>query len=338
MAQIRKSWAKALHLNGGSEPIIGVLPPAFETVQKGVDVWSVSSPDAPYAGGRNNTWFTGIGRLKRGVSLATAQANLATVQADLGNRFPATDKDLRASIEPLKESKVGGVKRSLWLLFGSVTLLLLIACTNVAALLLSRAAGRQHEVAVRFSLGASRSAVAGQWLTEVLVLALAGAVLGLVVATGASRAFAALAKDLPRVQEIGLDWRLVVYTLASAAVVTLLCGLWPAIRGTRANLAARLAQSGRSQIGRKMPLQLALVSVQVALAVALLGPMPVRARAQLPGVGPCFARVRSVSHPDFPDQRELGRDGRSESRTCPRQQFSRRIANRSRRRSRHHCL
>ncbi len=79
-----------------------------------------------------------------------------------------------------------------------------------------------------------------------------------------------MAKDLPRVQEIGLDWRLVVYTLASAAVVTLLCGLWPAIRGTRANLAARLAQSGRSQIGRKMPLQLALVSVQVALAVALL--------------------------------------------------------------------
>jgi len=123
---------------------------------------------------------------------------------------------------------------------------------------------------VRFSLGASRSSVAGQWLTEVLVLALAGAVLGLAVATGASRAFAALAKDLPRVQEIGLDWRLVAYTLASAVVVALLCGLWPAIRGTRANLAARLAQSGRSQIGRKMPLQLALVSVQVALAVALL--------------------------------------------------------------------
>ena len=171
------------------------------------------------------TWFTAIGRLKAGVTLAQARANLATVQADLGRQFPKTDAEMRAGVEPLKEVTVGGVRRSLWILFGSVSLLLLIACTNIAALLLSRAAGRQHEIAVRFSLGASRASVAAQLLTEVLVLALAGAAVGLLVAAGTSRVFRALAKDLPRIEEIGLDWRIVLYSLACAVAATLLCGL-----------------------------------------------------------------------------------------------------------------
>ena len=261
---------RILRTNGNAQPIIGVMPASLEVVQRDIDLWSVSPPDAPYAQNRNNTWFTAIGRVKSAVSFETAQANLSAVQADLGRRFPATDEKLRISIRPLKDTEVGKAKRSLWLLFASVTLLLLIACTNVAALLLSRAAGKQHEISVRFSLGASRASVATQMLTEVLLLALGGAALGLLSAAGAARVFQSLAKSLPRVDEITLDWRLVTYTLVTALAVTLLCGLWPAVRGTGRNLAGRLAQSGRSQIGRKMPLQMSLVAVQVALAVALL--------------------------------------------------------------------
>ena len=161
-------------------------------------------------------------------------------------------------------------KKSLWILFGSVSLLLLIACTNIAALLLSRATGRRHEISVRFSLGASRAAVAAQLLTEVLILALAGAALGLLLATSASGVFRALAKDLPRIDEIGLDLRVVFYSLACAIGTTLICGLYPAIRGTRRGLAGSLAHAGRSQVSGRNPMQFVLVGVQVAFAVTLL--------------------------------------------------------------------
>src|SRR5262249_53712840 len=181
---------------------------------------SVSAPDFPYARSRDLTWFLGVGRLKPGVTLAQARADLETVQADLAREFPKPDAQIRPGIQPLKEQTVGGVRESLWVVFGSVTLLLLVACTNIAALLLSRGAGRQHEIAVRFSLGASRASVAAQLLTEVFLLALAGAGLGLGLAAATARVFRALARDLPRVDEIGLDWRIVAYALLCAVAAT----------------------------------------------------------------------------------------------------------------------
>ncbi len=261
---------QALRIGRSSVPVVGVMPASFVFPSRDVDLWSVSPPDAPYAQSRESTWFTAIGRMKPGVTVGQARDNLAAVQANLGREFPKTDAKLGAAVRPLKEVTVGGVSQSLWVLFGSVSLLLLIACTNIAALLLSRAAGRQHEISVRFSLGASRASVAAQLLTEVLVLSLAGAALGLAVAAGASRVFRALAKDLPRIEEIGLDGRIVLYTLASAIAVTLLCGLFPAIRGTRRNLAGSLASASRSQVSARNSIQFVLVGVQVALAVTLL--------------------------------------------------------------------
>jgi putative ABC transport system permease protein len=151
-----------------------------------------------------------------------------------------------------------------------VSLLLLIACTNIVALLLARATQRQHEVAVRFSLGAPRAAIVTQLLTETFVLALAGAALGLIVAAAASKVFRSLAGDLPRVDEIHLDARIVLYSLLCSVVVTLLCGMFPALRGTRRNVSSSLAQSSRSQVSGRNPLQWLLVGVQVALAVTLL--------------------------------------------------------------------
>src|SRR6266403_1492966 len=221
---------------------------------------------------------------------AQARANRATVQAQLGRQFPKTDAELSVGVEPLKEITIGDSRRSLWLLFGSVTLLLLIACTNIVALLLSRSTQRQHEISVRFSLGAPRGALIAQLLTETFFLALIGSGLGLFLAAAASDIFRSLAAQLPRVEEIHLDLRIVLYSLACSVVVTVLCGLVPAVRGTRRNLSASLAQSGRSQVSGRNPLQWLLVGIQVALAVTLLAGagLLLRSFQQLGRVSPGF--------------------------------------------------
>ena len=261
---------KRLRLSGYSNTIIGVMPASFRFPDPDVDLWSAVPFDAPYAQSRESTWFVAIGRLQPGVTVAQAQADMDTVQSRLARAFPKPDADISAIIEPLKETTVASVRRSLWVLYGSVSLLLLIACTNIAALLLSRSTERRHEIAVRFSLGASRVSVISQLLTEALVLALTGSALGILVAGEASRVFRVLARDLPRIDEIALNWRLVAYTLVCAVAATLLCALVPAIRATRRGLSESLAQSGRTQVSSRSPLQLGLVGVQVALAVALL--------------------------------------------------------------------
>jgi len=281
---------KKLRVGRWSLPIIGVMPASFHFPDRDVDIWSVSAPDAPFAQSREATWFTAVGRLKPGVGIQRAQADLASVQANLGRQFPKTDARVTVAAAPLMEATVGGVRRSLWLLFSAVSLLLLIACTNIAALLVSRTAARQHEISVRFSLGASRAAVAAQLLTEVLVLALAGAALGLAVAAGAAQVFRALAKDLPRVEEIGLNGWILAYSLGCAVAATLVCGLVPAIRGARSGLVGTLAQGGRSQVSRHKPLHFVLVGVQVALAVPLLAGagLLVRSLQELGRVSPGF--------------------------------------------------
>jgi putative ABC transport system permease protein len=266
----RDILGKKLRIGGAACEIVGVMPASFLFPIRDVDVWSPTQLGAPYTKSREATWYRTVGRLKPGVSVAQARADLATVQAQLGKAFPKSDGDLAVSVEPLKETTVGGVRRSLWVLFGSVSLLLLIACTNIVALLVARAAQRQHEISVRFSIGASRGAIIAQLLTEAFVLALSGAVFGLIVARGASAVFRALAANLPRVEEIHLDARVVLYSLACSVVVTLLCGLFPAIRGTRGGLSGSLAQASRTQVSSRSPLQWLLVGMQVALAVTLL--------------------------------------------------------------------
>lgn len=259
-----------LRIGTSSIPVVGVMPATFAFPERDVDVWSPSPSDAPFAQSRANTWFTGVARLKPGITVEQARANLATVQASLARRFPMPDADIGVAVEPLRESTVAGLKRSLWLLFGSVSLLLLIACTNVAALLLARMTARSHEVAIRFSLGAKRRDVIGQLLCEVLLLAVGGALLGLTIAAGASRIFQMLGKDSPRVAEIHLDWGVLLYALVCAVAATLICGMMPALRGTRANLSGSLALAGRAQVSGNNRMQMVLASVQVALAVTLL--------------------------------------------------------------------
>ena len=262
---------KQLRFHDTSWSIVGVMPASFAFPDRDTEVWLPVAPDAPYAQHREWGWFLAIGRLKPGVTVDQARANLETVQVQLGKQFPQTDADLTAGIVPLKETTIGGVRSSLWMLFGAVSLLLLIACTNIVALLLARGVQRQHEISVRLSLGAPRIMVICQLLTESFVLALTGALLGLFVAGAASTVFRTLAKELPRVEEIHLDARIVLYTLGCSVLATLLCGLFPAIRGTRGNLSGALTQASRSQVSSRTPLQWFLVGVQVALAVTLLG-------------------------------------------------------------------
>lgn len=260
---------KSVRIGKSSVAIVGVLPASFLFPERDVEMWSPIPVDSPYAQDRNSTWYTVIGRLKPNASLAQARADMATVQSQLGKQFPASDAKLAVKVQPLKESTVGGVRRSLWILFGSVTLLLLIACTNIAALLLARSAEREHEISVRFSLGASRRAVTVQLLTETFVLAVAGSAAGLLLAAASPWVFHSLARNLARVEEIGLDWRIVGYSLLCALVVTFLCGLLPALRATR-GLARPLAHSSRTQVSARNPMQWILVGFQVALAVTLL--------------------------------------------------------------------
>lgn len=261
---------KRLRIGSSAYSIVGVMPASFLFPVREVDLWTPVGMDAPFAQSRESTWFITVGRMKPGVPLAQARADLAGVQNRLGQQYPKTDAHLAIDLRPLKQTLIGGVGHSLWLLYGSVTLLLLIACTNISALLLARITDREQEISIRASLGASRARVFSQLLTETFLLAVIGAFLGLALAAASSRIFQALSSDLPRVDEIGLNWPIVLYSLGCALVTTFLCGMVPAWRATRRDLLPSLAQSGRSQVGGHHPMQWTLVGIQVALAVALL--------------------------------------------------------------------
>ena len=261
---------KTLRIGSGSITIVGVMPASFLFPVTDVDMWFPVDPNSPYARDRNDTWYTVIGRLKPDVKLQQARANLESIQEQLGRQYPKSDADIAAKIEPLKNTIVGDVGTSFWMLFGAVSLLLLIACTNIAALLLARSSHRRREISIRFALGASRRAILRQLLTETFLLALAGGALGLLIADAGAKTFQALASSLPRVGEIHLNSTIVFYTLACSVFVTLLCGFFPALRSTREGLSASLAQTSVMQVSSRNRLQWLLVGVQVALAVALL--------------------------------------------------------------------
>jgi putative ABC transport system permease protein len=262
---------RKLHIGKYYFSIVGIMPAGFQFPDRDVDLWEVSAPDAPFAQRRDETWFTVIGRMKPGVKVEQAAADLATVQSRLGKQFPNPDAELKTEIAPLKATVIGSVGGSLWLLYGSVSLLLLIACSNIAALLLARTAQREHEISIRYSLGASRGSIVAQLLAEVMALALLGGLAGLAAAAAAAaQGFHTLAATLPRAGEVRLNWSVAAYSLACAVLTAVLCGLYPALRGTRRDLAHGLAAGGRTHASARSPMQWTLVGVQVALAVTLL--------------------------------------------------------------------
>jgi predicted permease len=281
----------------GTFQIVGVMPPSFLFHERDVDVWVPVPINAPFAQSRFATWFNGIGRLRPGVTLEQARDNIEAVQRQLAAQFPESDGKIRPDVVPLKASTVERVQASLWLMSAAVIVLLFIACTNVAALLLARVASRRQEISVRISLGASRTSIAAQLLTETFVLSAAGALAGLAVLWTLSGTLAALAASFPRADEIGLDWRVLLYTLATTAIVTLLCGSVPAWRTARDGIANPLAEAGRAQLSGSASLQWLLVGLQVTLSVTLLvaAGLLLRSFSELARVDPGFDPSHVVS-------------------------------------------
>jgi putative ABC transport system permease protein len=303
---------RTVRMESASFAIVGVMPASFLFPDREVDLWLPVQMGDNLAQVRYAVWYTGVGRLKPGVTLEQARANLSAIQTELGKQYPKTDAAISVEVVPLKENTVSGIRSSLWLLFGAVSVLLLITCTNIAALLLSRAADRKQEIAIRVSLGATRKAVATQMLTETLVLALAGGMMGLLLAAGASVAFRSAAVDLPRMDEITLDGRILLYTLVSAITVTLLCGALPAIRTAREDAASALKETGRTHVSTRSSTQWLLVGAQVALSVTLLAAagLFVRSFYELSRVDPGFAPSRVLTFRVSGSWAELGNRAR----------------------------
>jgi putative ABC transport system permease protein len=278
---------RTLRIGGGSFPIVGVMPAGFPFPDRRVDMWLPVAMPPWLAQARQATWYEGVGRLRAGVTVEQARADLARLQSELAERYPDTDRAIAPAVMPLKDVTIGGLRASLWIVYGAVCLLLVITCTNIAALLVARAAHRQHEIGVRVSLGASRAAVAAQALTESAVLAAAGGAAGLVVAAGAVKALGAAAVDLPRMDEVVVNGRVVFYTAATTSVVALLCGLLPALRSAR--MLPAMANT-RPSVSRHNRLQWVLVGAQVALSVALLAitALFVRSMEELSRVNPGY--------------------------------------------------
>jgi predicted permease len=257
---------RTVRLDNVSLAILGVMPASFQFADRTVDVYGAVRENQF----RRADFYTAFGRLKRGATVEQARADLGRAQAALATQYPDTDSKLRIDVVPLKDVTVGSLRSSLWLLFGAVSVLLLITCVNIGSLLLSRAAHRQEEIAVRLSLGATRAAVVAQMIVESALLALAGAAAGLLIAAAAAAGLRLAATDLPRIDEIALDRNVLLYTLTTTVGVALLCGLLSAIRTARGGVVATAKSSSRTQVSTRNSLQWLLVGTQVALSVTLL--------------------------------------------------------------------
>ena len=242
-------------------------------------------------GGRGAHYMVVVGRMKEGVGLQRANEDLQQVASRLAEAYPDTNTGWTVSVHSLHEDRVGDSRGSLMVLTGAVALLLLIACANIANLLLARATQRQREVALRVALGAGRGRVFGQVLSESVVLGLIGGGLGVVVAVGLMRAVGTWAPDsLPRLDQIGVDLRVLGFTILLSVGTGLLFGLVPALQSARANvndaLKERAGSGGRGAGGVRNSLVVA--EVALALVVVIGAGLLMRTLWQLQAIDPGF--------------------------------------------------
>jgi putative ABC transport system permease protein len=279
---------QTLTLNGQAHTVIAVMPADFNFPSTQAQLW------VPFAatyedGGRGNFFVDVIGRLKPGVTLDQAQAELNNVAAGLERLYPEVNAGSRVALVPLQEHLTSKVRRPLLLLLGAVAFTLLIACANVANLLLARATVRTREIALRCALGASRARIVGQLLSESLLLSVAGAVVGLFIAYWGVKVLVASGADLPRLGEIAIDGRVLGFTALVAVVTGLLFGLAPALQASKPNLEEAL-KAGSHRASGSSRWRAGMVITQVALSLVLLigAGLLLRSLARVLAVNPGF--------------------------------------------------
>ena len=266
---------KRIELNGRSRTIVGVLPASFAFPSERTQLWVplVISENSRTA----RSWFSywAVGKLKPGVSLEQARADLGAVAKRLSEQYPS-NRDYGVTVTPLPEQVVGPTLRTtLWVILGAVAAVLLIACANVANLLLSRAAVRQREVTVRMALGASNRRLVRQLLTESMLLSVLGGVAGIALAFGALRILPRFApSDLPRLSAVHVNGTVLLVTCAVTLLTGLLFGLVPAVQASRTQLSETLREGGGGRGGTSgrggQRLRRAIVAAQLALVVVLV--------------------------------------------------------------------
>lgn len=275
----RNVVGRTIALNGQSYTVIGVMPPSF-VFPYGPDVtelWVGTAMDAegqaPITGQRGNHTIEAIGRLKPGVTLGAAQAEMSRVAEGLGKQYPEMSGDLGIQVVPFYERIVGNVSWMLWVLLGAVGCVLLIACANVANLLLARAVGRQREIAIRAAMGANRWRVIRQLLTESVLISLLGGIAGLLLASWGTDFLLSLApRAVPRVAETALDGRVLSFTLAVSLLTGILFGLAPALSAVKHDLVPLLKEGSLGAGGgaRGKLVRNSLLVAQIAIAFTLL--------------------------------------------------------------------
>jgi putative ABC transport system permease protein len=253
-----------------STTIIGIMPPGFNYPDDTEMWWSRQFNPANEV--RDNRWVRAIGRLKSNVSIVQAQAEMETISERLAQNYPVTNGNWTIRLIELQERLLGELRTSLLILLGAVAFVLLIACANVANLLLARAAYRQQEIAVRTALGASRLRVVRQLLTESVLLSTVSGLLGLALSIWLIKLLIAIVpSDTPRIDEIGIDLRVFAFTLGVTLLAGLLFGLFPALQTSRPNLNEVLKDTGRrSETGSRNRVGGLLIVSEIALSFILL--------------------------------------------------------------------
>ena len=296
--------------------IVGVMPEGFTILSDGIDVWLPLGLPAQARTPRGRSLQV-IARRKPGVSMESAQAEMTSISTRLTEQFPDFNKGWTSNVQSLGVHTSGDLRPTLLVLLGAVGFVVLVACANVAGLLLARAAARQREIAVRTALGASWLRLARQALAESLTLAALGGAAGLMLAYGLVRLLLAAAEqglDVPRAHEIGLDLRVVGFTALLCIVTGILFGLAPALWSRRAAITDSLKEGGRGGTGaRAARARGVLVVAEVALAIVLLtgAGLMIRSFAQLASVGPGFDTTRVLTFSVALPRVQYGQEGQA---------------------------